>query len=325
LLILLLVGSNAIERGAISIADFIALILYVERLVFPTALLGFAITTFQRGEVSIERVESILIAEPLVQDAGDAIALPPELVVGKITARNLCYTHPGTDTPALDGIDFEIAPVKRLRSSPIGAGKSTLVNALPRLLDIAPGQLFLDDRDVTQIRLRDLREAIAYVPQDSFLFSATVNNNIRYGQPLAEPDEVEQVAKQAQIHPEIINFPRQYETLVGERGITLSGGQRQRTSLARALLVSAPVIVLDDALSSVDNQTATEILNSFTSAQEQTVIFISHQLAAAATADRIFVMDKGKIVQIGTHEQLSQRPGLYQFLWEQQQLEKVLQ
>ena len=326
LLLLLLVGSRTIESGEISTADFIALILYVERLVFPTALLGFAITTYQRGEVSIERVEAILQAEPRVQNVGDAIALPPELVQGRLTARQLNYTYPGQTKPALQDITFEIEPGETVAIvGPIGSGKSTLANALPRLLDIAPGQLFLDGHDITKIRLQDLREAIAYVPQDSFLFSATVNNNIRYGQPLAERPEIEQVAKQAQIHPEIINFPRQYETLVGERGITLSGGQRQRLSLARALLVSAPVVVLDDALSSVDNQTATAILADFAQAGDQTVIFISHQLAAAASADRIFVMHQGCLVQTGTHAALVQQEGLYQVLWQQQQLAQVLQ
>ncbi len=326
LLLLLLVGSRTIESGEISTADFIALILYVERLVFPTALLGFAITTYQRGEVSIERVEAILQAEPRVQNVGDAIALPPELVQGRLTARQLSYTYPGQTKPALQDITFEIEPGETVAIvGPIGSGKSTLANALPRLLDIAPGQLFLDGHDITKIRLQDLREAIAYVPQDSFLFSATVNNNIRYGQPLAERPEIEQVAKQAQIHPEIINFPRQYETLVGERGITLSGGQRQRLSLARALLVSAPVVVLDDALSSVDNQTATAILADFAQAGDQTVIFISHQLAAAASADRIFVMHQGRLVQTGTHAALVQQEGLYQVLWQQQQLAQVLQ
>jgi len=176
------------------------------------------------------------------------------------------------------------------------------------------------------LQLKDLRRAIAYVPQDSFLFSTTIKNNIRYGEPLSETAEIEYAAKQAQIHSEIVNFPQQYETLVGERGITLSGGQRQRAALARALLVDAPVLILDDALSSVDNQTATQILSNLsTERQRKTVIFISHQLSAAATADRIFVMDRGEIVQSGTHEELVQQPGLYQSLWQQHQLKEVLQ
>jgi ATP-binding cassette subfamily B protein len=208
---------------------------------------------------------------------------------------------------------------------PIGSGKSTLANAIPRLLDIEAGQLFLDGSDITQIELRDLRSAIAYVPQDSFLFSTTIKNNIRYGEPLAEQLEVETVARQSQIHPEILNFPQQYKTIVGERGITLSGGQRQRTALARALLVDAPVLILDDALSSVDNQTATEILKNLSkNTQRQTVIFISHQLSAAATADRILVMDKGQVVQSGTHAELLQQSGLYRSLWSQHQLEEIL-
>jgi ATP-binding cassette subfamily B protein len=207
----------------------------------------------------------------------------------------------------------------------IGSGKSTLANAVPRLLDIEPGQLFLDGVDITKIALADLRSAIAYVPQDSFLFSTTIKNNIRYGDPISEQQEVEYAAKQAQIHQEINYFPQQYETIVGERGITLSGGQRQRTALARAMLVNAPVLILDDALSSVDNQTATAILRNLSGGtQRKTVVFITHQLSAAAAADRILVMDKGKIVQTGTQVELLQQPGLYRTLWSQHQVEELL-
>ncbi|HEY9847270.1 MAG TPA: ATP-binding cassette domain-containing protein, partial [Candidatus Caenarcaniphilales bacterium] len=208
---------------------------------------------------------------------------------------------------------------------PVGSGKTTLVNALPRLLDIQPNQLFLDDHDITEIRLRDLRAAIAYVPQDSFLFSTTLKNNIRYGDPLREQPDIEYAAKQAQIHAEVLYFPQQYKTIVGERGITLSGGQRQRTARARALLVDAPILVLDDALASVDNQTATEILRNLSAGQaRKTVLFVSHQLSAAATADRILVMDQGQIVQSGSHTTLVQQSGLYQSLWNEQKLEEVL-
>jgi ATP-binding cassette subfamily B protein len=193
------------------------------------------------------------------------------------------------------------------------------------LLDIESNQLFLDGHDITKVRLHDLRQAIAYVPQDSFLFSTSIKNNIRYGNPISEMSEVENAAKLAQIHSEILNFPQHYETLVGERGITLSGGQRQRTSLARALLMETPILILDDALSSVDNQTATQILENLSAGtQRKTVIFISHQLSAAATADRIFVMDAGQIVQTGTHSELVKQPGLYRLLWNQHQLQEIL-
>jgi len=325
LLLLMWFGAGEIARGAITIGDFVALILYAERLVFPTALLGFTITTYQRGEVSIDRVESILTIEPKIKNAPDAMALP-QPIQGELKADNLSYTFPDAKTPALQAVDFHIHPGETVAIvGAIGSGKSTLANVLPRLLDIAPNQLFLDSSDVTQIRLPDLRSAIAYVPQDSFLFSTRLKNNIGYGAPGSEKPEIEQAAKQAQIHSEVLNFPQQYETMVGERGITLSGGQRQRIALARALVMDAPILILDDALSSVDNQTATQILaNLSTGVNRKTVIFISHQLSAAATADRIFVMDAGKIVQIGTHTELIQRPGLYQDLWSQHQIEEVL-
>ena len=326
LLILLFIGTKAIATGQITVGDFVKLVLFVERLVFPTALLGFTISAYQQGEVSIDRVESIVKAEPKIRNSRNPIVLNLKNVRGEITARNLTYTYPGSNFPALYDINFKIKAGERVAIvGSIGSGKSTLANAIPRLLNIEAGELFLDECDITKLELASLRKAIAYVPQDSFLFSTTIKNNIRYGEPLAETIEVVQSAKQAQIHPEILTFPQEYDTLVGERGITLSGGQRQRTSLARALIEDAKVLILDDALSSVDNETATKILNSLSSASDKkTVIFISHQLSAAATCDRILVMDRGKIVQNGTHETLVGETGLYQSLWQQHQLKEVL-
>jgi ATP-binding cassette subfamily B multidrug efflux pump len=327
LLAVLWMGSGAIATGTLSIGDFVAMLLYVERLVFPTALLGFTITAYQRGEVSIDRVEYILNAKPQIADQPGAIALPVTQVKGALAARHFSYQYPDTPHPALLDVNFEIQPGETVAIvGPIGSGKSTLANALPRLLNVAPNQLFVDGMDITQIQLADLRRAIAYVPQDSFLFSTTIKNNIRYGDPLSEQSEVEYAAKNAQIHPEILNFPQQYKTVVGERGITLSGGQRQRTALARALLVDAPILILDDSLSSVDNQTATEILRNLSEGtRRKTVLFISHQMSAAAGCDRILVMDQGRIVQAGTHGELLAQGGLYLDLWEQHKLEEVLQ
>ncbi|MGF1566924.1 MAG: ABC transporter ATP-binding protein [Nodosilinea sp.] len=327
LLVILATGAGAITEGYLTVGDFVALLLYVERLVFPTALLGFTITAYQRGEVSIDRVETILDAVPKIQTAPDAVPLPLEQVQGGLEAHNLSYTYPGSAVPALDQVSFAIAPGERIAIvGPIGSGKSTLANALPRLLDIEAEQLRLDGHDVTTLPLHDLRQAIAYVPQDSFLFSTSISNNIRYGAPLTEFPEVQYAAKQAQIDPEIQNFPQQYDTIVGERGITLSGGQRQRTALSRALLIDAPILVLDDALSSVDNRTATAILDALSEGtQQKTVLFISHQMSAAATADRIFVMDRGRIVQTGNHADLLLETGLYGDLWKQHQIETSLE
>ncbi len=325
LLVLLWLGSGAIASGAITVGDFVALLLYSERLVFPTALLGFTITAYQRGEVSVDRIESILSVKPQIKDAPDATSLPAT-VKGELTAQNLSYTYPTAKTPALKDVSFTIHAGETVAIvGPIGSGKSTLANAIPRLLNIDSHQLFIDGYDITKLRLQDLRGAISYVPQDSFLFSTSIKNNIRFGNPIAEQSEVEYAAKQAQIHSEILNFPQHYDTIVGERGITLSGGQRQRTALARALLMESPILILDDALSSVDNQTATQILQNLSEGtQRKTVIFISHQLSAAATANRIFVMDAGRIVQMGTHAELVASPGLYQSLWNQHSLEELL-
>lgn len=325
-LVIIWLGTTRIAAGTLAVGDFIALLIYVERLIFPTAVLGFTITAYQRGEVSVDRLESILSVTPKIQDAENIVHLPQSEVKGQLTAKNFSYTYPGYATRAIANVNFTIYPGETVAIvGAIGAGKSTLANALPRLLDIAPGQLYLDGLDITKIALADLRSAIAYVPQDSFLFSTTIKNNIRYGDPVSEQQEVEFVAKRSQIDSEINNFPEQYETIVGERGITLSGGQRQRTALARAMLIDAPILILDDALSSVDNQTATQILKNLSSGTAQkTVIFITHQLSAAAATDRIFVMDKGQIVQIGTHLELVKQDGLYRNLWSQHQVEELL-
>jgi ATP-binding cassette, subfamily B, multidrug efflux pump len=325
-LVIIWLGAARMSSGTLQVGDFLALLIYVERLVFPTAFLGFTITAYQRGEVSIDRLESILSVTPKIKDADDAIHLPVSELKGELTAKNLTYNYPGSTTPALANVNFTIAAGETVAIvGAIGSGKSTLANALPRLLDIESGQLFLDGLDITKIALADLRGAIAYVPQDNFLFSTTIKNNIRYGDPISEQEQIESVAKLAQIESEINNFPQQYETIVGERGITLSGGQRQRTALARAMLVNAPVLILDDALSSVDNQTATQILKNLSRGTERkTVVFITHQLSAAAATDRIFVMEKGKIVQVGNHVELLQQQGLYRTLWSQHQVEELL-
>jgi ATP-binding cassette, subfamily B, multidrug efflux pump len=325
LLVLLWQGGQAIASNEITIGNFLALIIYAQNLIFPTALLGFTITAFQRGEVSIERVEEILSAQPQIADTQDSIA-PIHTGQGGVEARHLSFTYPGASRPALQDLSFKIQPGERIAIvGPIGSGKSTLVNAIPRLLKVDVGQLFVDGYDVTELTLDSLRQLITYVPQESFLFSTSVANNIRYGSPATGLDRVETAARQGQMHSEIANFPQQYDTLVGERGITLSGGQRQRTSIARALLIDAPILILDDALSSVDNQTATAILENLAAGtQRKTVIFVSHQLSAAAMADRILVMDQGAIVQVGTHAELIEQKGLYQWLWSQNQLEEML-
>ena len=305
------------------IGDLLTLIIYVERLIFPTAILGFVMVTYQRGLVSIARIQGILDMPPAIVDSVDAIALTKDQVIGKIEARDLTFTYDGASQPALNHVSFTIHPAETVAIlGTIGSGKSTFASALMRLVEVPSNQIFIDGVDITKMRIADLREIISFVPQDSFLFSATMRDNIRYGKPQAYDHEVENFANQARIEQEILKFPQQYDTLVGERGITLSGGQRQRTALARALLVDTPILVLDDALSSVDNQTATGILGNLP--HNKTVLFITHNLSAASTCDRIILMDAGKIVQVGTHGQLLAESQLYQKLWNQHKLEVAI-
>ncbi|MBM5801449.1 MAG: ABC transporter ATP-binding protein [Cyanobacteria bacterium K_DeepCast_35m_m2_023] len=325
LLLLLALGSGQLESGRLTIGDLVALILFVERLVFPTALLGFTLNTFQTGQVSLERVEDLLTRVPriLSPERPSAPATPAR---GALQARGLTVRYAGASRPALVNVSFALQPGELVAVvGPVGCGKTTLARALGRMVEVQPKQLFLDGVDITALDLRVLRSQLALVPQEGFLFTASLADNLRYGEPEAPLDAVERVAQQARLAGDIKGFPDGYQTLVGERGITLSGGQRQRTALGRALLLEAPVLVLDDALASVDNTTASEILRSVRDQRGRTVLMISHHLSAAAGADRILVLDEGRLVQQGTHQQLLAIPGTYRRLWERQQADQQLQ
>ena len=325
LLLLLALGSGQLASGRLSIGDLVALILYVERLVFPTALLGFTLNTFQTGQVSLERVEDLLSRVPRIQSPAQpvAVAAPRR---GRVEARGLTVHYPGASRPALAGVSFVLEPGELVAVvGPVGCGKTTLARAFGRMVEIGAGQLFIDGVDATALRLEDLRSQVALVPQEGYLFTATLADNLRYGDPEALLEQVESVATQARLAADIKGFPDGYQTLVGERGITLSGGQRQRTALGRALLLQAPLLVLDDALASVDNTTAAGILASVRSQQGRTVLMISHQLSAAAAADRVLVLDNGRLVQQGRHQDLVAVDGTYRRLWERQQVDQQLQ
>ncbi len=326
LLLLLALGSGQLASGRLSIGDLVALILYVERLVFPTALLGFTLNTFQTGQVSLERVEQLLLRRPLIESPAEPLS-PPLRPRGAIEARGLTVRYAGAPRPALVDVSFRLAPGELVAVvGPVGCGKTTLARALGRMVEIDPGQLFLDGVDVTRLRLTDLRRQVALVPQEGYLFTASLEDNLRYGDPEAPRPRVEQAAAEARLEGDIKGFPDGYDTLVGERGITLSGGQRQRTALGRALLLDAPLLVLDDALASVDNTTAAGILRTIRGqgSSGRTVLMISHQLSAAAACDRVLVMEEGRLVQQGHHRELLEQPGTYRRLWAREQASEQL-
>ena len=325
LLILLGLGTNQLNNGYISIGGLVALILYVERLVFPTALLGFTLNTFQLGQVSLDRVEELFQNNPIIVDNADSKFLKKK-IRGLVEAKNLIIKYPENKFNSLNGLNFKINPGELIAVvGPVGCGKTTLAKTLGRTIDVPDGQLFLDNVDIKKIKLCDLRKNIAIVPQEAFLFTSTISANLSFGDPEASMELVQQSASKASLIDDINNFPQKFKTIVGERGITLSGGQRQRTALGRALLVDSPVIVLDDALASVDNNTASIIIDEIRDKKNKTIIMISHQLSVAASCDRVLVMDNGEIVQEGIHKDLIAKKGLYKKLWERELATNQLQ
>ena len=325
LLLLIAIGSGQLSRGSLTVGGLVALILYVERLVFPTALLGFTLNTFQLGQVSLERVEEILKNEPTIKDNENTINVSKP-ISGRLEAKNLSIKYEDSSRKILNKISFTINSSEIVALvGPVGCGKTTLSRALGRMVNVEKGSLFLDDYDITDLKLKDLRSYIALVPQEGYLFTETLTENIRYGKPEASIMKVEESACEARMSDDIKSFPDGLKTLVGERGITLSGGQRQRTALSRALLVDSKIIVLDDALASVDNKTASAILQTIKKQFNKTVLMISHQLSAAAACDRILVMNDGKIVQEGTHQYLINKDGLYKSMWEREKAKEKIQ
>jgi len=329
IVLVLWLGGREVLYGRISVGDFVAFNTYMVQLTWPVIALGWVINIFQRGTASMARINEILVEKPEIRDGAEARAASsrdgiPEHVAGAIEFRDLNFAYNGT--PVLHDVNLRIPAGSSLAIvGPTGSGKTTLVSLIPRIYDASPGTVLIDGKPIREYPLETLRRQIGFVPQETFLFSETVRENIAFGRQEATDAEVHSAAEAASIAAEIEEFPEQYRTLVGERGITLSGGQKQRSAIARAVIRNPRVLILDDALSSVDTQTEDKILNHLREImQGRTTIFISHRVSTVRNADRIAVLHGGRIVEMGTHEELLALNGYYTDLYNKQLLEEEL-
>ena len=326
-LVALYVGGREVVRGRISLGSFVAFTVYLAMLNWPVVALGWVINLFQRGAASFRRLVEILDVVPSIQSPPHGHRPAADERGGTIEFRNLTFSYPDADRPALRDFSLEIAAGRTVGLvGRTGSGKSTVLALLPRVFDPPPGTVFLDGIDVREWELGALRSRLAIVPQDTFLFSATVAENIGYGVEHAAREAIEQVARTARLDDDVRGFPRGYDTMVGERGITLSGGQRQRAAIARALLRDAPVLLLDDCLSSVDTNTEEAILHGLRAEmRRRTALIVSHRVSAVREADLIVVLEDGAAVERGTHDSLLALEGRYAALCRQQELEEELE
>lgn len=322
-LVVLWVGGHRIVEGKMTLGQFVQFNAYLGLLTWPTIALGWMISLFQRGLAAMERVNEIFTAVPSLVDGPDT----PAPYEGRIEIRDLTFSYEKQDQPALDGISTTIEPGEMVVVvGRTGCGKSTLLSSIARMLDVEKGQIFFDGVDVVDLPLSHVRKSIGYAPQEAFLFSRTLFENVAFGNPDIEEKAVDDAVRLAAFSGDVAGFTDKIDTLVGERGVTLSGGQRQRTTLARAVLVDPKILILDDTLSAVDTETETQILDELTAAKGgRTLIVATHRLAAAARADRILVLENGRIVEQGTESELIALGGVYAAMHERQRLKEALE
>jgi len=323
-LVVIYVGGQMYIDGSIADIGVIAqFVLYINMLTWPVASLGWISSMVQEAEASQKRINEFLKTTP------DIVNNNPNHtpVLGQIAFNNVSFTYEDTNITALKDVSFTVNKGETLAIlGRTGSGKSTVLSLISRLYDTSGGIITIDGEDIKKVNLYDLRNSIGFVPQDAFLFSDSIKNNIKFGKEDATDDDIVAVAKKAVVHHNIESFTHQYETILGERGITLSGGQKQRVSIARAMIKDAPILLLDDCLSAVDNETEEAILNNLMQfCKDKTTIIVSHRVSSAKNADRIIILDDGKIIEQGTHNQLVSQQGYYKELYLKQISEKELQ
>ncbi|MBC8578619.1 ABC transporter ATP-binding protein [Zhenhengia yiwuensis] len=308
----------------ITIGEFVAFNQYILMLSWPMQAIAMGINTFAQGSASVKRIDEVLQVQAVVQDEEGAKAL--EQVEGNIKLSHLNFNFPDNNQQGLIDVNLDIKKGETLAIlGRTGSGKSTLVNLLLRIYNAPEGSIYIDGKDIMKATVQSVREHIAYVPQDNFLFSDTIASNIAFGADHLTKEQIEEAARKADVHRNIMDFPEKYDTVVGERGTTLSGGQKQRVSIARALILDAPILILDDSLSAVDTKTEELILENLKEVREgKTNIIIAHRISTVRHADRIVVLEEGRVAEYGNHESLLEMQGIYADMYEKQQLEEEL-
>ena len=314
------IGGRQVIDGVIEVGTIPEFLIYVNMLTWPVAIVGWVTNMIQQAEASQKRINQFLDIEPEIQNNTEE----HHKVTGDIEFNEVSFRYPDTNIEALKKVSFKVRAGKTLAIlGKTGSGKSTVLELIGRLYDVTSGAIKIDDKNIEQTNLDDLRQAIGYVPQDAFLFSDTIGNNIAFGTAEATQEEIETAAKNAVVHQNIIQFTNKYETVLGERGITLSGGQKQRVSIARAIIKKPKILLLDDCLSAVDTETEEQILNNLKElTKNTTTVLVSHRVSSAKNADHIIVLEDGKIFEEGTHHELLAKKGYYSELYENQMLEE---
>ncbi|GGI57223.1 ABC transporter ATP-binding protein [Winogradskyella haliclonae] len=322
LLVIFIGGKQYIDGEIENIGTIAEFIIYVNMLTWPVATVGWVTSIVQQAEASQKRINEFLKQEPEIKNTVDN----PTKIDGAITFNNVTFTYPDTNITALKNVSFDLKSGEKLAILGMtGSGKSTILDLIGRLYDTENGSILIDHKKITELNLYSLRESIGYVPQDAFLFSDSIKNNIKFGKEDATDDDVIEAAKNAKVHKNIIGFKNGYETVLGERGITLSGGQKQRVSIARAIIKSPEILLFDDCLSAVDTETEEKILKNLERvSKNKTTIIVSHRISSAKNADKIIVLDEGKIIQKGTHKTLKEIDGYYKDLYIKQRSEKEM-
>lgn len=315
------IGGTRYMNGQIAeFGTIVEFLIYINMLTWPVAMVGFITSMLQQAEASQKRINEFLSVQPAIENLVEK-STP---IIGIIEFKNLSFTYEDTGIQALENISFSLKPGETMAIiGNTGSGKSTILELIGRLYDVQEGMLNIDNTPIKQLNLYDLRNSIGYVPQDAFLFSDSLKNNIRFGKEEATDEEVIEAAKSAVVHKNIVKFQKGYDTILGERGITLSGGQKQRVSIARAIIKHPKIFLFDDSLSAVDTETEEKILNNLQKiSANKTTIIVSHRISSAKNADKIIVLEDGKIIQQGSHRELLETEGYYKELYAKQLMEK---